>query len=121
MGEAQRQAQELRLEQAVEAVVVLGEPEEMVSPVEHEARIYVHDLLTANHEKDFRSLAMFPLQALQEAKVVVLRADYRGGLMVESVTGGQWARGGWILPVLIWKGHMGGRTPRRLRPGAVRQ
>ena len=109
MGEAQRQAQELRLEQArlaTEVCAVLGEAEEMVAAVEHEARIYVHDLVTANHEKDFRSLAMFPVQELQEARIVVLRADYRGGLVVESVVGTQWEPGGWILPVLIWKGHM---------------
>eukprot|EP00435_Cladocopium_sp_Y103_P073900 s35_g45.t1 len=109
MGEAQRQAQEIRVEQtrlAVEAASAMGEPQEMVSPVEHEARIYVHDLVTAKHEKDFRSLAMFPVQCLQEAKVVVLRADYRGGLLVESIVGSQWSSGGWVLPVLIWKGHM---------------
>ena len=37
---------------------------------------------------------------------MVLRADYKGGLVVESVVGSQWEPGGWILPVLIWKGHM---------------
>eukprot|EP00435_Cladocopium_sp_Y103_P002944 s2186_g1.t1 len=109
MTEVQLQAQQLRLEQArlaVEAATTIGVAEEMVSPVEHEARIYIHDLVTANHEKDFRSLAMFPVQELQDARVVVLRADYRGGLIVESVIGGHWSPGGWVLPVLIWKGHM---------------
>eukprot|EP00435_Cladocopium_sp_Y103_P058511 s1062_g20.t1 len=109
MGEAQQQAQVLRLEQArlaTEAATVLGEAEEMVSPVEHEARIYVHDIVTAHHEKDFRSLAMFPVQDLQDARLVVLRADYKGGVLVETVVGGQWGREGWTLPVLIWKGHM---------------
>eukprot|EP00435_Cladocopium_sp_Y103_P071083 s29_g36.t1 len=109
LKEAQEGAQELRLEQArlaVEASVTIGQPEEVVSPVEHEARIYIHDLVTANHEKDFKSLAMFPVQSLQDARAVVLRAVYKGGLMVESVVGGHWSQGGWILPVLIWKGHM---------------
>ena len=109
MKEAQEQAQRLRLEQArlaAEAVSALGEAEEMVAAVEHEARIYVHDLITANHEKDFRSLAMFPVQELQEARIVVLRADYMGGLVVESIVGTHWEPGGWTLPVLSWKGHM---------------
>eukprot|EP00435_Cladocopium_sp_Y103_P042118 s923_g11.t1 len=109
MGEAQQQAQVLRLEQArlaTEAATVLGEAEEMISPVEHEARIYVHDIVTAHHEKDFRSLAMFPVQELQDARIIVFRADYKGGLLVETVVGGQWGREGWNLPVLIWKGHM---------------
>ena len=104
MGEAQQQAQVFRLEQtrlAVEAMAMIGEADEVVAAVEHEARIYVHDLVTAHHEKDFRSLALFPLQELQEAKVVVLRADYKGGMVVESVVGTHWSPGGWILPVLI--------------------
>ena len=104
MGEAQQQAQVFRLEQtrlAVEAMALIGEADEVVAAVEHEARIYVHDLVTAHHEKDFRSLALFPLQELQEAKVVVLRADYKGGMVVESVVGTHWSPGGWILPVLI--------------------
>lgn len=109
MGEAQQVAQRIRLEQtrlASEVATTLGEPEEMVSAVEHEARIYIHDLVTAHHEKDFRCLAMFPVTDLQEAKVVVLRTDFKGGLLVESVVGSQWTQGGWTIPVLIWKGHM---------------
>ena len=91
---------------AAEAAVSLGEPEEMVSAVEHEARIYVHDLVTAHHEKDFRCLAMFPVADLQDAKIVVFRTDFKGGLLVESVVGSQWSPGGWTIPVLIWEGHM---------------
>ena len=108
VGEAQKEAQQLRLEQArqaVEAAGTMGEPEEMVSAVD-ETRVYVHDIVQAHHEKDFRSLAVFPLQKLQEARLVVIRADFRGGLIVESVVGSQWQPGGWDLPVLIWKGHM---------------
>ena len=106
---AQREAQQLRLEQArqaVEAAGAMGEPEEMVAAVEHETRIYIHDIVQAHHEKDFRSLAVFPLQQLQEARLVVIRADFRGGLVIESIVGAQWQPGGWDLPVLIWKGHM---------------
>eukprot|EP00435_Cladocopium_sp_Y103_P016273 s1669_g4.t1 len=109
MAEAQQQAQALRVEQArlaTEARTIMGDAEEMVSPVEHEARVYVHDIITAHHEKDFRSLAMFPVQDLVDARLVVLRADYKGGLLVESVLGAQWGPECWTLPVLIWKGHM---------------
>ena len=77
-----------------------------MAAVEHETRIYVHDIVQAHHEKDFRSLAVFPLQKLQEARLIVIRADFRGGLIVESVVGAQWQPGGWDLPVRIWKGHM---------------
>ena len=107
--EVQRRAQDYRLEQtrlAVEALHTLGDPEEIVTAVEHEMRVYVHDLTTARHEKDFRSLAVFPINDLQDVKVVVLRTDYRGGVIVESVVGPSWRPGGTVAWVLIHKGHM---------------
>ena len=102
--EVQRRAQDYRLEQtrlAVEALHTLGDPEEIVTAVEHEMRVYVHDLTTAHHEKDFRSLAVFPINDLQDVKVVVLRTDYRGGVIVESVVGPSWRPGGTVTWVLI--------------------
>ena len=92
---------------ALEALVQMGRPaEDFVTPVEHEIRTYAHDIVHPNHERDFRSLAVFPIEELQDVKVVVLRADYRGRLVVESVTGASWAPGGCLLWALIWKGHM---------------
>ena len=107
--EVVRKAQELRLEQtrmAKEAEELIGNPEEMVAPIEHELRIYIHDLTTPAHEKDFRGLAVFPVEDLQEARLVVLRADYKSGLVVEVVQGQRWEPGGWNIAALIWKGHM---------------
>ena len=52
----------------------------------------------------FSIASYVPVASVAGGEVVVLRADYRGGLMVESVIGGQWARGGWILPVLMSDG-----------------
>ena len=107
--EVQRRAQDYRLEQtrlAVEAAQTLGDPDEVVTAVEHEMRVYVHDLTTAHHEKDFRSLAVFPINDLQDVKVVVLRTDYRGGVIVESVVGPHWKPEGTMVWVLIHKGHM---------------
>ena len=109
MAEVQTCAQEVRITQtrlALEALTQMGPAEEFVTPVEHEIRTYAHDILQPNHERDFRSLAVFPVEELQDVKVVVLRADYRGRLVVESVTGASWAPGGCLLWALIWKGHM---------------
>ena len=75
----------------------------MVAPIEHELRIYIHDLVTPAHEKDFRGLAVFPVEDLQDARLMALRADYRGGLVVQ---GQRWEPGGWNVVALIWKGHM---------------
>lgn len=84
----------------------MGEPLEFVTPVEHELRRQAHDVLHAHHERDFRTLAVFPVQALEDAKVVVLRADVRGRLLVEEVVGPNWHPQGWTICALIWKGHM---------------
>ena len=99
---------EEQLRQAIEAEKQMNlEPRcEMVSAIEHELRVYVHDIVTAHHEKDFRCLAVFPLQDLQEVTVVVIRADHRGGLVVETIVGSQWVQGGPTIACLIWKGHM---------------
>ena len=109
MLEVERCAQEVRTTQtrlALEALTQMGPAEEYVTPVEHEIRTYAHDILHPSHERDFRSLAVFPIEDLQDVKVVVLRADYRGRLVVESITGASWAPGGCLLWALIWKGHM---------------
>ena len=108
LKEVQERAVSFRMEQtrqAVEALQVMGEPEEMVTPVEHELRIYCHDLVTAHHEKDFRAAAAFPVEELQDARIVVLRGDYKGGLVIEMVEGNR-CDSGWCIFVLIWKGHM---------------
>lgn len=85
----------------LDAATQMGEPVEFV-----ELRVYLHDLLQPAHERDFRSLAVFPIMELMAAKVVVARADFQGNLIVETVVGPEWEEGGWTLWTLIWKGHM---------------
>lgn len=103
-AEAMRREQ---CQQALDALDQMGEPEDFVAAVEHELRTYIHDILSPHHEKDFRSLAVFPLEDLREAKVVVMRADYKGDLLVETVVGPQWQANGWhLIWALIYRGHM---------------
>ena len=111
LEDVQERAQCMREEQLRQAVEAerqmnLEARSEMVSAIEHELRVYVHDIVTVHHEKDFRCLAVFPLQELQDVTVVVVRADHRGGLVVETIVGSQWVQGGPMLVCLIWKGHM---------------
>ena len=61
---------------------------------------------TPAHERDFRSLAVFPIMELMTAKVVVVRADFQGNLIVETIVGPEWEEGGWTVWTLIWKGHI---------------
>ena len=107
--EVDSKALELRLEQtrqALEAQMAMGEPATKVAPIEAEIRVYTHDIVKASHDKDFRSLAVFPLQELEDCKLVVIRADYKGDVVVETVTGPLWQPSGWALWCLIWRGHM---------------
>lgn len=115
MEEVAEEAATLRLEQArqaLEATEQMGEPMEFVTPVEHELRCQAHDVLHAHHERDFRTLAVFPVQALEDAKVVILRADVRGRLLVEEIVGPNWQPQGWTIFALIWKGQMVLAQPR---------
>ena len=76
--EVAEEARALRLEQtrlALEANSQMGQAAEFVTPVEHELRVYAHDIVHPHHERDFRSFAVFPVAALEEARIVVLRAD----------------------------------------------
>lgn len=67
---------------------------------------HMGSVLEAEWSPRFRGLAVFPVEDLQDARLVVLRADYRGGLVLEVVQGQRWEPGGWNIVALIWKGHM---------------
>ena len=91
MDEVNMEALALRKEQtrlAIEAGTQMGVAEEFVTPVEHELRIYTHDIVHPHHERDFSSFAVFPVAALE----VVLRADVRGRLLVVAIVGGRGSR-----------------------------
>ena len=109
LEEVEAKSLDVRVEQtrqALEAQSVMGEAAQKVAPIEAEIRVYTHDTVKANHDKDFRSLAVFPVQDLEDCKLVVIRADYKGDVVVETVTGPLWRDNGWTLWTLIWRGHM---------------
>ena len=109
LAEAEDCARAVRLEQArqaLEAQAVMGEPDHRVAPIEAELRVYAHDILKANHDKDFRSHAVFPVVDMDECKLVVVRANYKGEVVAETVTGSAWQEGGWVMWAVIWRGHM---------------
>ena len=109
MSEVGEEGKSLRLEQArlaVEAEGIMGHAEVKVSPVEREIRMYSHDILKAHHDKDYRALAVFPLEALSSSRVAVIRLDYKGDILLETITGQHWKPGQKDLWCLVWKGHM---------------
>lgn len=109
MDEVEYQAQLFRLEQArqaADAEAIMGHPEPRVSAIEHELRMYSHDILKAHHDKDYRAVAVFPIEALGSNRLVTLRLDYKGDVIVENILGNQWKDGQPTIWTLIWKGHM---------------
>ena len=87
MEKVEEMAQQFRLEQArlaVEAEGTMGHAEARVTAIEHELRMYTHDILKPHHDKDYRALAVFPLEQLEAFRVVVLRVvDYKGDYVPE--------------------------------------
>ena len=109
MTEVEQLGQMLRLEQArqaAEAEMIMGHPEPKVSAIEQELRMYSHDILKAHHDKDYRAVAVYPIEQLGTMRMVVLRVDYKGDVLPEIVMGGQWHAGQPTIWALIWKGHM---------------
>lgn len=109
MEDVEVQAQAFRLEQArlaTEAEGVMGHAEPRVAAIEHEPRMYTHDILKPHHDKDYRALAVFPLEALEEYRIIVLRTDYKGDYVPEIVQGTHWKAGQKDVWALIYKGHM---------------
>ena len=102
-------AQQYRLEQgrqAAEAESLMGHAEPKVSPIEHELRMYAHDVLKAHHDKDYRGLAVFPLEDFHNYQLVVLRIDYRGEVLPEIMQGREWRAGRPTVWAMVHRGHM---------------
>lgn len=74
---------------AAAAARALVPAEDRIAASEAEVRLHLHDALTTDHKRDFRALACLPRSGLRSAVMMVLRIDYAGGVMVETVTGGE--------------------------------
>ena len=109
LQEVELKAQQLRLEQArlaADAEGIMGHPEPKVTVVEHELRMYAHDILRAHHDKDYRAAAVFPLEELDQLRLGTMRIDYKGDVILEYIPGGNWREGQPTIWTLIWRGHM---------------
>lgn len=73
VDEVKVEALRLRKEQArlsLEGGAQICSPEEVATPIEHEPRTYVHDIVHPHHEHDFWSYAVFAVQELEEGRAV---------------------------------------------------
>ena len=90
VAEVQREAQHERLQlwrQAAEATGALGGPPDRMTRTEADVRIYAHDALAPHHDKDFRYLASFEMEALKHKVLHVWLVDHWGRLKEELVVG----------------------------------
>ena len=96
----------------------MGHPEAKVAAVEFELRMYTHDILKAHHDKDYRGLAVFPVECYEHLRFVVVRLDYKGDILVEAIEGRSWGPGEPDVWALVWKGHMTLLVPRSAEDAA---
>ena len=94
---------------ATEAAVALGDCPQWISPEENEFRVFIHDVLEADHEKDFHSLAALPHESHGDRALYVWRVSRGGALTLESIAGADFqtnqARPK-VVHALVHKGHM---------------
>ena len=62
------------------ALAAIGEPPSWMAQREADFRLYLHDALSADHDMDIVSLAMFPFIWLAHMVTHVWIADYHGTL-----------------------------------------
>ena len=72
---------------AWDAEEALGPCPQTLTQTEDDCRVFIHDLVYRDHDRDYRSLAAFVAQDLEEWAVVVLRVDFYGRLAGEVVAG----------------------------------
>ncbi len=96
---------------ANEAMTMLGDPPTWISPAEFSARSYAHDVLKAHHEKDYRCLTNFPVQALRERDLLVFRVTHWGRMAMDVVRS-QWQATKPPAAVIIHRGHMRALKPK---------
>ena len=62
------------------ALGTIGDPDVQISSAEADLRIFIHDILHADHDKDVRTLAAFMLDELGDTTLHAWTMDYWGAL-----------------------------------------
>jgi len=76
-----------QLDQAIRAEESLGVSEPRLPVGEADLRIFVHDAVAPHHDKDYRTLIVFPLTILEDLILHVLMIDYGGKVTVHELRG----------------------------------
>ena len=77
-----------------------------MTQAEDDLRTFIHDLLWRDHDRDYRTVAAFPLPDLEKSYLGVLRVDAWDGMSCEAVVGvGFTGKAEDCLWGLIYRGH----------------
>ena len=94
---------------ATEAAVALGDCPQWISSEENDLRMFIHDVIESDHEKDFHSLAAFPHESHGDLALYVWRVSRGGALTLESLVGADFQTNTSrpkVAHALVHKGHM---------------
>eukprot|EP00971_Amphidinium_carterae_P150818 2990256-Amphidinium_carterae.1 len=86
MTAVDQMALELREELHVQALCAssaMGEASGRIPVLEHELRTHVHDILSADHDRDYRVLAALAPSQTQQCRIVIMRVTYAKQATVE--------------------------------------
>lgn len=115
LSEVHEATSKVRLEtahQALGALHHLGEMPEEMGRSEADVRVFIHDSICFDHDKDYRSIAAFPPHLYEEYRFHIVRLDPQGTLTTEEIIGTRWTRKkNYDVWLLVHQGHM-----RLLRP-----
>ena len=95
-GDVVAKAQELRagsVALAQHALRVLGETPDLMTQAEADFRIFLHDILFRDHNKDYKSLATCPLPQLRPFLANIIRVDGQGHASQDALVGAEYGGG----------------------------
>jgi len=125
--EVKEATKEVRLEavwQAREAAYHLGACPAEVGKAEADVRVFAHDILHLDHDKDYRCLAAFPPSVFEGCTLHMVRMDPHGAVTTEIIRNpGGPGKSQWELWLLVSKCHMRvlNKPPGAITPKAVRE
>ena len=74
---------------------------------ESDLRVFTHDVLFQDHDKDYRTHIAFPIQDLERCCIFIIRVNYWGHSTVDSLVGRRYnGSPKWNLWALTFQAHM---------------
>ena len=79
---------------------------------EADLRIFIHDAVAPHHDKDYRTLVVFPLRLLEDVALNIVMMDYGGKVTTHLLEGARSGEGSPQAWMLIYRGHARALRPR---------